>query len=366
MAGGGLAASPRPTCCSRNRSTGWKEFELELMRAPCHDNGGAGGVLDRETSTDGRCTPATFGHRRAGHYPDRPGITADAGIWHRDPSRGRGETRPALATSSSRFDPLVDGRLGRRRAYQPALSRSRSACFQVDRLPDRQDSRRSWPSATPSTSASGHRHTKETPVLFRTHPGTTSWSRRRGSRSRNSPAPIHPDHHDEIRRRGESLGRNFIEALGKVMRRWKPACRFLDQAGPRRRRRRCADPAADADRRPALRHRAGRCGWGPRVGAWSPRPTGCGSWFVAQIGEPGGAARPSLVDAPVLDGDLLRRAKHSGLVGRSQIAARRPELAGENGVRFLRERLGIHPVYKTVDTCAAEFEAKTPYHYSSY
>ena len=35
-------------------------------------------------------------------------------------------------------------------------------------------------------------------------------------------------------------------------------------------------------------------------------------------------------------------------------------------MRALRRRLGIHPVYKTVDTCAAEFEAKTPYHYSSY
>ena len=67
----------------------------------------------------------------------------------------------------------------------------------------------------------------------------------------------------------------------------------------------------------------------------------------------------------MLDGDLLRHAKHSGLSDR-QIAALRPELAGENGVRSLRERLDIHPVYKTVDTCAAEFEAKTPYHYSSY
>ena len=75
--------------------------------------------------------------------------------------------------------------------------------------------------------------------------------------------------------------------------------------------------------------------------------------------------RAELVAAPVLDADLLRRAKHSGLSDR-QIAALRPELAGEDGVRSLRERLGIHPVYKTVDTCAAEFEAKTPYHYSSY
>ncbi|PBJ64734.1 carbamoyl-phosphate synthase large subunit, partial [Mycobacterium avium subsp. hominissuis] len=72
-----------------------------------------------------------------------------------------------------------------------------------------------------------------------------------------------------------------------------------------------------------------------------------------------------LIGAPVLDADLLRRAKHHGLSDR-QIAALRPELAGENGVRSLRERLDVHPVYKTVDTCAAEFEAKTPYHYSSY
>ena len=35
-------------------------------------------------------------------------------------------------------------------------------------------------------------------------------------------------------------------------------------------------------------------------------------------------------------------------------------------MRSLRHRLGVRPVYKTVDTCAAEFEAKTPYHYSSY
>jgi len=38
----------------------------------------------------------------------------------------------------------------------------------------------------------------------------------------------------------------------------------------------------------------------------------------------------------------------------------------EAEVRALRTRLGVHPVFKTVDTCAAEFEAYTPYHYSTY
>ncbi|AFZ33087.1 carbamoyl-phosphate synthase large subunit [Gloeocapsa sp. PCC 7428] len=38
----------------------------------------------------------------------------------------------------------------------------------------------------------------------------------------------------------------------------------------------------------------------------------------------------------------------------------------EDAVRAYRKQLGVIPVYKTVDTCAAEFEAYTPYHYSTY
>ncbi|MFC9516822.1 carbamoyl-phosphate synthase large subunit [Nocardiaceae bacterium NPDC056970] len=67
----------------------------------------------------------------------------------------------------------------------------------------------------------------------------------------------------------------------------------------------------------------------------------------------------------------LRFAKHHGFSDR-QIAALRPQQfggdgqSGEDAVRALRNELNVHPVYKTVDTCAAEFEAKTPYHYSTY
>ncbi|GAB2649254.1 carbamoyl-phosphate synthase large subunit [Prescottella soli] len=62
----------------------------------------------------------------------------------------------------------------------------------------------------------------------------------------------------------------------------------------------------------------------------------------------------------------LRFAKHHGFSDR-QIAALRPQqFADEDAVRALRGELNVHPVYKTVDTCAAEFEAKTPYHYSTY
>jgi carbamoyl-phosphate synthase large subunit len=40
--------------------------------------------------------------------------------------------------------------------------------------------------------------------------------------------------------------------------------------------------------------------------------------------------------------------------------------ATEKDVRTLRKRHRVEPVYKTVDTCAAEFAAETPYHYSTY
>ena len=60
---------------------------------------------------------------------------------------------------------------------------------------------------------------------------------------------------------------------------------------------------------------------------------------------------------------LLREAKRAGFADRT-IA----EFAGvpEKAIRALRKRLGIVPVYKMVDTCAAEFEAATPYFYSCY
>lgn len=61
--------------------------------------------------------------------------------------------------------------------------------------------------------------------------------------------------------------------------------------------------------------------------------------------------------------NLLKNAKSSGFSD-AQIA----ELRGvsEDEIRRIRYHLAIRPVYKTVDTCAAEFEAFTPYHYSSY
>ena len=85
-------------------------------------------------------------------------------------------------------------------------------------------------------------------------------------------------------------------------------------------------------------------------------------WFLNQIVELNDAAK--IIAMPgELTAEVLRNAKQLGFSDK-QIG----ELRGisESDVRAARSSLDIHAVYKTVDTCAAEFEAFTPYHYSSY
>ena len=155
-----------------------------------------------------------------------------------------------------------------------------------------------------------------------------------------------------------ALGRSFAEALGKALRSMEDGRGGFwvtpDPADP-------ADPAFPTEGRVYAVERALRDGAGV---AELARSTGIDPWFLDQI-----AAltelRAAIEDAPVLDEPLLRRAKRAGVSDR-QLAALRPEFAGEDGVRTLRHRLGVRPVYKTVDTCAAEFAARTPYHYSAY
>ena len=151
-----------------------------------------------------------------------------------------------------------------------------------------------------------------------------------------------------------SMGRTFQEALGKAMRSMETkAAGFWttpDNTGT-------DDPLealrAPHDGRLYTAERALREGHSVQAVA---EVSGFDPWFVDQI-----AAlvdlRAEILNAAVLDEPLLRTAKRAGLSDR-QIAALRPEFAGEDGVRRLRQRLGLRPVYKTVDTCAAEFGAR--------
>jgi carbamoyl-phosphate synthase large subunit len=160
-----------------------------------------------------------------------------------------------------------------------------------------------------------------------------------------------------------SIGRNFTEALGKALRSMEtkaagfwtapeedlPLDELLARAG------------IPTDGRLYYVERALRAGAPVEQVA---ELTGIDPWFIDQILQIV-ELRTELVDAPALTPALLRKAKRHG-ISDVQLARLRPELSGEDGVRLLRLRAGIRPVYKAVDTCAAEFAASTPYYYSSY
>jgi carbamoyl-phosphate synthase large subunit len=85
-------------------------------------------------------------------------------------------------------------------------------------------------------------------------------------------------------------------------------------------------------------------------------------WFIDQLGLINEVA-VEVAEAVELTPHVLLRAKRHGFSD-AQIAGLRG--MSEDVVRGVRRALGLRPVYKTVDTCAAEFAAQTPYHYSCY
>ncbi|MGZ4574285.1 MAG: carbamoyl-phosphate synthase large subunit [Mycobacteriaceae bacterium] len=161
-----------------------------------------------------------------------------------------------------------------------------------------------------------------------------------------------------------SIGRNFTEALGKVLRSLETKQHSFWTT---------PDPDFDGlaavleDLRTPTEGRIYDVELALRMGGTVEevaKASGIDPWFVEEVAGLV-ALRAELLDAQVLDPSLLRRAKRAGLSDR-QVAALRPELAWEDGVRLLRHRMDVRPVFKTVDTCAAEFAAFTPYHYSTY
>ncbi|MFZ5609009.1 MAG: carbamoyl-phosphate synthase large subunit [Pseudomonadota bacterium] len=86
-------------------------------------------------------------------------------------------------------------------------------------------------------------------------------------------------------------------------------------------------------------------------------------WFIRQIADLIAEERRVKEEGLPQDREALRRLKAKGFSD-----ARLAALAGctEAEVARLRAALRLHPVYKRIDTCAAEFEARTPYMYSTY
>jgi len=354
MAGEGLAASPSANVLIEESIFGWKEFELELMRDG-HDN-----VVVV-------CSIENFdpmGVHTGDSVTVAPAMTLTDREYQKMRSLGIDILREVgVDTGGCNIQFAVNPADGRLIVIEmnPRVSRSSALASKATGFPIAKIAAKLAIGYTLDEIVNDI--TKETPACFEP---TLDYVVVKAPRFAFEKFPgADPTLTTTMKSVGEamSLGRNFIEALGKVMRSLETSrAGFWTKPDP--------DVSVD-DLLTGLRTptdgRLYDLELALRKGATVERvaeASGVDPWFVEQIA---GLVtlRAELVDAPVLDEHLLRRAKYHGLSDR-QIAALRPELAGEIGVRSLRTRLGIHPVYKTVDTCAAEFEAKTPYHYSSY
>ncbi|NPC95169.1 carbamoyl-phosphate synthase large subunit [Nocardioides sp. zg-DK7169] len=159
-----------------------------------------------------------------------------------------------------------------------------------------------------------------------------------------------------------AIGRNFTEALQKALRSleskdavfdWRKEYVDLDKA------------ALLEEIKTPTDGRLKRVMDALRAGATAEEifeATAIDPWFVDQLVLINEIA-VEVTEAPELTPAVLRKAKRHGFSD-EQIGRIRGMSA--DVVRGVRHALGIRPVYKTVDTCAAEFAAQTPYHYSSY
>jgi carbamoyl-phosphate synthase large subunit len=157
-----------------------------------------------------------------------------------------------------------------------------------------------------------------------------------------------------------ALGRNFSQALNKALRSLEQrGSSFHWDAQTSSRQELIERSAVPTDGRIVTVQQA------LRLGATVEEvhdATGIDPWFLDQI-ELINEVAQDVSDAPELSLEILRWAKEHGLSD-AQIGSLRG--LSEHAVREVRHGFNLRPVFKTVDTCAGEFPALTPYHYSSY
>ncbi len=165
-----------------------------------------------------------------------------------------------------------------------------------------------------------------------------------------------------------SIGRNFTEALQKALRsvertgssfHWRVGTEPSKEQG----RALLQQAMTPTDGRIVLVQQALRAGITVEE---VHEATGIDPWFLDQIqllNDVADAVTQTAGRERVLTPAALRLAKRHGF---SDAQLGEIIQMPESVVRGVRHALGVRPVYKTVDTCAAEFAAATPYHYSTY
>ncbi|MEU7854736.1 carbamoyl-phosphate synthase large subunit [Nonomuraea sp. NPDC049141] len=157
-----------------------------------------------------------------------------------------------------------------------------------------------------------------------------------------------------------AIGRSFPEALQKALRSLeKKDSSFSWTGSPRPKAELLDESRVPHDGRLRTMQQAIRAG---ATAEELFEATNVDPWFLDQLFLIDEEAR-AVGEATELTAEVLERAKRHGFSD-----AQLGEIRGidEARVRDLRHALGLRPVYNTVDTCAAEFAAKTPYLYSAY
>jgi carbamoyl-phosphate synthase large subunit len=351
IAGAGLDASPVSEVLLEESILGWKEFELELMRDR-HDNVVVVCSIENidpmgvHTGDSVTVAPAmTLTDREYQHMRD----TAIAVIRAVGVDTGGCNIQFAVHPQTGR---MVVIEMNPRVSRSSALA-SKATGFPIAKIAARlaigytlDEIRNDITGETPASfePALDYVVVKVPRFAFEKFPGAD---------------PVLTTHMKSV---GEAMaiGRSFSEALGKALRSLEsPGARLSWAAPPGDLAELLARCAVPHDGRLATVHQALRAGASV---AELATVTGIDPWFIDQVRCIEEHAQRLAAGGPP-SAATLRAVKQAGFAD-AQIA----ELTGvpEERVRQWRHDLGIRPVFHTVDTCAAEFAARTPYLYSTY
>jgi carbamoyl-phosphate synthase large subunit len=355
IAGAGLAASPTTEVLLEESIIGWKEYELEVMRDKADnvvivcsiENLDPMGVHTGDSIT---VAPAmTLTDREYQHLRDLAiGIIRSVGVdtggcniqFAVDPADGRVvviEMNPRVSRSSALASKATGFPIAK-------IAAKVAIGYTLDEIPNDITSQGEYGTPASFEPTLDYVVVKVPRFAFEKFPTAD---------------PTLTTHMKSV---GEAMaiGRNFTEALQKALRSLENKAAPFSWA---------EDPGPLADLLEAVKvphdGRLRKVMDAIRAGASLEQlfdATRIDPWFLDQLFLINEVAT-HVADAPELDEPGLRLAKRHGFSDAQIAGLRRMR---EDVVRALRHALGVRPVFKTVDTCAAEFAARTPYHYSSY
>jgi carbamoyl-phosphate synthase large subunit len=359
IAGAGLAASPTSEVLLEESILGWKEYELELMR-------------DRHDNVVVVCSIENLDPMGV-HTGDSITVAPAMTLTDREYQRMRDVAIDVIRavgvdTGGCNIQFAVDPATGRMIVIEmnPRVSRSSALASKATGFPIAKIAARLAVGYTLDEIRNDI--TRETPASFEPSLDYVVVKAPRFAFEKFPGADETLTTHMKSVGEAMAIGRSFPEALQKALRSLeRPGAAFSWAPGP--------DLLTTAERealKGELLERAARPHDGRlravqqamRAGATveeAHAATAIDPWFLAQIA--GLEEIAATLTGDQLDPAALREAKRHGFSD-PQIA----EIRGVSAelIRGLRHALGIRPVYLTVDTCAAEFAAETPYLYSTY